>query len=234
MKTKVDKDEFFSKYVITLELSGHATVDSHSQGRENFHTSYSGIIYASDTDFGGDDVWEGDRFKIGRLSFSFLNLDDVPYENMDIALDNILAINGVWMEELLINFLDLETCEFHSEVKKRFKDKPHFRKNSNILIIDTIEIIDGFRGYSIGADMIQYLVKNFGYGCALFLTEAIPLQHDLKTSEDKDGWYTLMGYEKMSLIDLNKSQLKIKTFLKKCGFVCLDDDYMAMVPTLVV
>lgn len=58
---------------------------------------------------------------------------------------------------------------------------------TNICILEKIEILPGYRGCKIGAKATKDIIFHFGSGCGLFVIQVFPLQFELKKIE-QDEW----------------------------------------------
>jgi GNAT superfamily N-acetyltransferase len=112
--------------------------------------------------------------------------------------------------QTIFNF---ETYELNEDIEEYYD---HDLWQSDICILERIEILPEYRGHKIGAKAIKDIIFHFGSGCCLFVGEAYPLQFE---SEDKemDEWRRDMELDKFDS-DEKKSFSNLKNYYLSIGF----------------
>lgn len=108
-------------------------------------------------------------------------------------------------------FFDFKTGEVKQAIRKYYN---YDVMQSNICILEKIEILPEYRGCKIGAKAIKDIIFHFGSGIGLFVIQAFPLQFESKKKE-LDEW---------------QKQLKLSSFpsQEKIAFKKLKDYYKSI------
>ena len=90
--------------------------------------------------------------------------------------------------------------------------------DSNILILDRIELLPQFRGQGHGLKVLRHMIDRFGAGAALVTIKPFPLQFEaVRSDPDKDKWRS-----QLKLDELTKSKpigtKKLFDYYRQLGF----------------
>lgn len=151
--------------------------------------------------------------KISHILFSLAMDLGFPLIDVMDATHSISQMSGVlfeWDEEK----------DFWDKIETFFEFDPPM--NYDICFLETLEVIEKYRGKGLGEKIIHNLIERFYSSCGLWVLKAFPMQHDSankreKEEEDYNDWYQKMGYQKMEL-DFEKSQYLLFNYYKKRGF----------------
>lgn len=97
--------------------------------------------------------------------------------------------------------------------------------NTDVCVLDEIEILPKFRRKGLMAMVIKELNKNFYSACGLWVMNARPFQRDIDIYRDENDWF-----QKMNYIDFEEdeeiSHYKLSHLFQSLGFEHpFDDDY---------
>lgn len=150
-----------------------------------------------------------EMIKIGKIrAYKLLiseccGLEDVSMEDLFDSNDTVLEITNKIMD------CNNKWFELKDKVLEFYEDGIY---NSNILIIDSVEVIEKYSGNKIGQRLIKDLINNFGSGCGIVVLKVFPLQQAMRivNNDNKDVWH-----KEMSLNTRFGKSVKCKEKLKK-------------------
>lgn len=125
-----------------------------------------------------------------------------PYYTFDSSQARRDFFNGIY---------DFGRNRFRKNVERMFDEN----FNSNLLVIDRIEILPQFRGHEYGKKIIKDIILRFNGSFGLAMLKAFPLQ--LEVRRDRDEWHEEMGYLKIE-INPTKATRSLYRFYQSMGF----------------
>lgn len=110
-------------------------------------------------------------------------------------------------------FFDFDTNEIKKKIQKYYNYELF---NSNICLLERIEILPEFRGLKIAAKATKDIIFHFGSGCGLFVIQVYPLQFEPKDKE-QDDWQKQLKLSNFS--SQEKTAFKqLRNYYKSFGF----------------
>lgn len=150
--------------------------------------------------------------KISQILFSLAMDCGFPLNDVMDATHSICQMSGVLFE------WDKDK-DFWDKIDSYFDYLP--LENYDICFLETLEVIEKYRGKGIGEKIIKSLVERFYSSCGLWVLKAFPMQHDIGIKTEKEenwsDWNRKMEYPKME-IDFEKAQYQLFNYYKKKGF----------------
>ena len=150
--------------------------------------------------------------KISQILFSLAMDCDFPLIDVMDATHSICQMSGVlfeWDEEK----------DLWDKIETFFNYEP--LANYDIFFLETLEVIEKYRGKGIGTKIINNLIERFYSSCGLWVLKAYPMQHDIsiksEIEEKMSDWNKQMEYPKMEL-DFEKAQHQLFNYYEKIGF----------------
>lgn len=150
--------------------------------------------------------------KISQILFSLAMDSGFPLEDVMDATHSINQISGVlfeWDEEK----------DFWDKIDAYFELEPPI--NYDICFLETLEVIEKYRGKGLGEKIINNLIERFYSSCGLWVLKAFPLQHDISIKCENESalinWNKKMAYQNMES-DFEKSQYQLFNYYIKIGF----------------
>lgn len=147
--------------------------------------------------------------KVSQILFSLAMDCGFPLHDVMDATHSICQMSGVlfeWDEEK----------DLWDKIDTYFEYQP--LENFDAFFLETLEVIEKYRGKGVGEKILKNLVERFYSSCGLWVLKAYPLQHDLSVKRNLESdWNKKMGYQKMEL-DFEKSQYQLFNYYKKRGF----------------
>lgn len=167
---------------------------------------------------------ENKKTLIGKFEVTYINI--VGALNAGLRIFDVFDQTG-------------ESCGFYetlmSEVDDAFyRDEiyeiPGIENNlGNLLIIDRLEIIKGFRGNRLGAEIIMRLERQFGAGADLVTLKAFPLQHEKSNIDRPKNWLKKMGFNSLNE-ELSLSTTLLVNYYNSIGFHEVGTDSVMVKP----
>ncbi|MCA1602709.1 MAG: hypothetical protein LC776_14060 [Acidobacteria bacterium] len=90
--------------------------------------------------------------------------------------------------------------------------------NSNLLILDRIEILPKYRGCGIGLLVLTSLIERFDGGAGVVALKPFPLQFESRECQDSSAWIKRLRLEDLPCDSL-AAKNKLKQYHEKLGFV---------------
>lgn len=150
--------------------------------------------------------------KISQILFSLAMDCGFPLIDVMDATHSINQMSGVlfeWDEEK----------DFWDKIDTYFEFDPPM--NYDICFLETLEVIEKYRGKGLGEKIINNLIERFYSSCGLWVLKAFPMQHDFTIKSEKEqnrsDWNIKMEYSKMEL-DFEKAQYQLFNYYQKRGF----------------
>lgn len=150
--------------------------------------------------------------KISQILFSLAMDRGFPLEDVMDATHSIYQMSGVlfeWDEDK--DFWDKIDAYFEFESPLSY----------DICFLETLEVIEKYRGKGLGEKIINNLIERFYSSCGLWVLKAFPLQHDSSIKSENEAtqisWNKKMGYQNMAS-DFEKSQYQLFNYYIKRGF----------------
>jgi hypothetical protein len=205
LNNKDDKD--FHLFTIQYSISGALEDEI-----ENYLTTITGEIFCFNNDM------ETKR-KIGIIKGYYVDIDNAMSEGYGPF--DILDLDGS-TEPYYEAVFDDATNEFKATLGPDIYQ-------SNLLIIDRVEIIPELRGRKIGLVAMYRMIRQFSHGCGLVTIKVFPLQFEHRgNNEVVSKWFTDMkmgAFEK----DEAKAVNKLKSYYRQLGFTDVkDSDFMIL------
>jgi len=150
--------------------------------------------------------------KISQILFSLAMDSGFPLMDVMDATHSINQMSGVLFE------WD-EDKDFWSKIDDYFEFEPPL--NYDICFLETLEVIEKYRGKGLGEKIINNLIERFYSSCGLWVLKAFPLQHDISIQNEKEAdqnnWIKKMAYQNLES-DFEKSQYQLFNYYIKRGF----------------
>ncbi len=150
--------------------------------------------------------------KISQILFSLAMDSGFPLEDVMDATHSIYQMSGVlfeWDEEK----------DFWDKIDAYFEFEPPM--SYDICFLETLEVIEKYRGKGLGEKIINNLIERFYSSCGLWVLKAFPLQHDNSIKSENEvaqiNWNKKMAYQNMES-DFEKSQYQLFNYYIKRGF----------------
>lgn len=151
--------------------------------------------------------------KISQILFSLAMDSGFPLEDVMDATHSINQMSGVlfeWDEEK----------DFWDKIDAYFELEPPM--SYDICFLETLEVIEKYRGKGLGEKIINNLIERFYSSCGLWVLKAFPLQHDNSIKSKNElaqiNWNKKMAYQNMES-DFEKSQYQLFNYYIKRGFM---------------
>ncbi len=154
-----------------------------------------------------------DEVIVAKCKYFFIDMD-----NSDV--DAFYLLDSRQQLEPFICLYEMGTTDFTDSFIKLMNEEVW---NSNLLIIDRIEILPDFRGKGLAERMINDAIKLFSATADIVVLKPFPLQFEYKDPED-----TPEKWEKMMQLDqLNQNELlakkRLSSFYQSLGFKPVED-----------
>lgn len=117
---------------------------------------------------------------------------------------------------------DLESGEFNSNVRKILGCESF---NPNVVIIDRIEILPGYRGKGLSRKIINETVRLFGARAELVALQSFPLQFESKTYNTPSAWEAKMNLRALGRNEVEACKV-LSSHYKSLGFQDLGRDHV--------
>lgn len=108
---------------------------------------------------------------------------------------------------------DVGTLAPSPELRRLFKDEVWL---GNTLILDRLQILPEFRGYSLGLAVMRRLIERFGAGAAVVAIKPFPLQRELIRHEE-DEWRQKMRLDDFEQ-NLSRATATLRRHYARLGF----------------
>jgi len=179
-------------------------------------TEIEGDIFACDND--------GTEHLVGKVKYVSIDAND--------ALDN--GISPEYLLDIQSNtshfmgeLYNRSGCYFRRKIQNLFISET---LNTNLLIVDRIEILPFFRGRSWFSKIINDGIRFFGFKAELIVLKAFPLQFEINTErKDLIEWQTKMSIDKLCS-DEKTAFRKIERFYRGAGFVKISNSGIMIKP----
>lgn len=150
--------------------------------------------------------------KISQILFSLAMDSGFPLEDVMDATHSIYQMSGVLFE------WD-EDKDFWDKIDSYFEFESPL--SYDICFLETLEVIEKYRGKGLGEKIINNLIERFYSSCGLWVLKAFPLQHDSSIKSENEAtqisWNKKMAYQNMES-DFEKSQYQLFNYYIKRGF----------------
>ena len=150
--------------------------------------------------------------KISQILFSLAMDSGFPLIDVMDATHSIYQMSGVlfeWDEEK----------DFWDKIDAYFEFEPPM--SYDICFLETLEVIEKYRGKGLGEKIINNLIERFYSSCGLWVLKAFPLQHGNSIKSENEvaqiNWNKKMAYQNMES-DFEKSQYQLFNYYIKRGF----------------
>ena len=150
--------------------------------------------------------------KISQILFSLAMDSGFPLIDVMDATHSIYQMSGVlfeWDEEK----------DFWDKIDAYFEFEPPM--SYDICFLETLEVIEKYRGKGLGEKIINNLIERFYSSCGLWVLKAFSLQHDNSIKSENEvaqiNWNKKMAYQNMES-DFEKSQYQLFNYYIKRGF----------------
>lgn len=137
---------------------------------------------------------------------------------VSLALDNNYDLYEIFDEDAPLfemgqAIFDFEYGEIQEKIREYYNGKI---VNSDIYVIERIEILPPYRGNNLGKKLLKDIYNRFRGACGLFVLKSFPLQFEMEGTENSE-WNKQM---KLGAFEKNEKMAvqKLKRFYKSCGF----------------
>lgn len=179
-------------------------------------TTYINEINGSILVFDKDDNFKelAGKFKAAYLSLQLASEEDYFVADLFESEEILKAIGD--------SIYDYESNFFNKKIREFYRNKI---LNENILVIQSMEIIEKYRNRRLGAMAIKDLINRFGVNCGLVTIRLFPMQHDdtmIRNAENKK-W---LGKLKLENLEKDEEQAfyKLAAYYQSLGFSNIDGD----------
>jgi hypothetical protein len=150
------------------------------------------------------------KMLIGKLMFKIIYVGEANNNNYDLyEIFDTYEYTFRHAQE----FFDFETNEIKADIQKFYN---YTFINSDICLIERIEILPEYRGRKIAAKATKDIIFHFGSGCELFILQAYPLQFEVKR-EEQNEWQSQLELGKFPIQE-KKAFKQLKNYYKSWGF----------------
>ena len=177
----MDNDDYKS---IVLSYEQEIYVSNYSDPEDSTN-EISGEILAESED--------GSRELAGKFKLYYVDLNR-SFDNGINAFD----VFDSHSQGLYDYYTDLfDGNEFSEKLQKHFNYGIY---DSNLLILDRLEIVPSYRGKKWGLKILRALMDRFSYGAGIVAIKPFPLQHELNedSSSEKKKWFEEMELSKFT------------------------------------
>lgn len=137
---------------------------------------------------------------------------------VSLAQDNNYDLYEIFDEDAPLFEIGQAIFDFqYGEIKDKIRDYYNGEiVNSDIFVIERIEILPPYRGNNLGKKLLKDIYNRFSGACGLFVLKSFPLQFEMGVTENSE-WNKQM---KLDAFEKNgkKAVQKLKCFYKSCGF----------------
>ncbi len=147
---------------------------------------------------------------IGKFLFKIVYIDEA--ENNGYDLFEIFDTYG-YTFRLAEMFFDFDSGELKEDIQEFYN---YDLIESNICILEKIEILPDYRGHKIAAKVIKDIIFHFGAECGLFIIQAYPLQFE-SAGIEKSQWQTQLELNKFPVDEITAFN-KLKNYYISIGF----------------
>lgn len=165
---------------------------------EDFVYEYNGNIYSL-----GDD---GKEKIVGRFRVFYVDLDGsggTAFDTLDARQETFVYFQALF---------NIKSDDYKNSIYSLVYDVV----GRNLLILDRVEILPGFRGKSLALIVMKRLIERFGQGAGIVALKAYPLQFEADNGNDTWG-------DKMRLNSFDRdekaSTAKLKRHYRRLGFL---------------
>lgn len=98
----------------------------------------------------------------------------------------------------------------------------------NVLLLQRLEVLPGFRGGRLGLAAIHRTIQQFGHGCGYVVLKPVPLQIEPIRSASDESWRTEMALEQFPT-DIEAGVRRLRAYYGLLGFQLIpDSEWMAI------
>ena len=156
---------------------------------------------------------KGNERIIGKVRLFYLDLDAVFDTNDSLHdLFDIRSETAPFYSALI----DYETGDFKPNSEKVLGE---YICDSNLLIVDRLEILPEFRGKKIGLASLVWCLRQYAHACGVVALKCFPLQFEC-AEMGEPAWRRRMEFGKLSR-DHKRSLAKLKKYYGSAGFKIL-------------
>ena len=172
---------------------------------DDFLYEYQGQIVGVD----GDEH----RVRLGRFRVFYVDAAN----GFDAGLNACEVLDGRQETCPFMDLFDIDINDFTEQIQRLCE---YELIQSNILVIDRLEVLPRFRGKGVGAEIVKGLIRRFGHGASLAALKAFPLQLEkgYPTDAKVEAWRKRMGLEVLPQ-DTATAKRSLKAFYKGIGFI---------------
>ena len=154
---------------------------------------------------------EGNQEKlIGKVQFQIIYVDQAMEDGYDLYE---IFDQKEHTFKLGQDIFDFEVDNIQEDIKEYYDDD---FLQSNICILERIEILPEFRSKKLGAKAIKDIIFHFGSSCGLFVGQVFPLQLE-PADNDENVWRKSLELNKFSS-DEEISFINLKNYYLSMGF----------------
>lgn len=185
---------------------------------ELYVAEYEGDLFVV-LDSGRDEEFDDREHLAGHSRLFVVNADALENNGEDLAdlLDRRVETAA------FIPLLGNDDGNFSSAVCKILRDE--ITASRNMLILDRLEILPGFRGQELGLRFMRAAITRFGLGCRVAAIKPFPLQFEEKlggfTPGERGAESRLISPSKIERAAFRAATMKLKTYYAREGFVSL-------------
>lgn len=150
-----------------------------------------------------------------KVKYYLLNLEDNEYGNANDLLD-LYSNTSAFIGHIYKKDGSFKTCIQNLSEYELY--------NSNILILDRIEILPSFRGKGLTKIIIENGIQHFGTNVSLLALKSFPLQFEYHLSEEAPSeWQSEMEIQRLNQNE-REASIQLTRYYKSLGFIKLRGD----------
>ena len=148
--------------------------------------------------------------------FRLYYVDIAAAINTGIDVFDIFDAHSGSTSEYYDSLFDPDTMGFSENLQQLFNYEIF---EQNVLIIDRLELLPGYRGKNLGLTIMRRLIQRFSAGAGVVAIKPFPLQFEHSIpDENKSSWHSEMQLSSFRETEGDSLQ-KLQTHYRKLGFV---------------
>ncbi len=153
---------------------------------------------------------------IGKIQISIILVSLAINNDRSLleVFDNTAALFDIGQD-----IFDFDKNQMKDEIIGHFEEFP---MNSDICIIERLEIIPAYRGKNLGKKMLKDIYNRFNGSCGFFVLKAFPLQFEPRLENKVNIWDENLKLKELEK-DEEKARYKLIHFYQQCGFELIPD-----------
>lgn len=186
---------------------------------DDFVYEVSGEVLGTDDEEGCHEVLMG--------KFRLYYVDGERAVNDGVSVGDTMDAHSDHVSAYFAPLFGVSAPEFERSVYNALLCLP---QNSNLLILDRVELLPEFRGQRLGLKVIKHVIRRFGNGASVVALKPYPLQFEY--CRETSDWRKKMGLKSLES-DRAKARRKLVTYYASIGFLELPKTpYMIFSPDM--